>query len=470
MGFNPLDPSDWEDLGNTIGDTFNSAVDIIAGAGDTMIGTLADGAIKVFKSSAGVVSYAADLTKTSASDIKSWTESAAGDVGEFTVGAYQQAGGWAMAAWQTLRDLLMMSPPELGPVDPRARQAMVALLGLGIDDAVIKAWEEDAKRKGYTLAFDLRGKFAVPGVMAGAFGGVYVDKLGQWGFIGAVGVSTNASPSLNMQAIIDVYMIFGGRDAYSRKYLMPGIVLAIPLQTGGAIAAGGNVLLTETYDFKGFKLMCGMDAIKPNFPMVLPDFGPPQNNILAATLSVKSSAYDAACRVRQTPDQEAAILSTATAASLPFLRDPSRSYYVITDLSKRKCIEIVGASLENKAKVALDVKAEAPHHQFRFLPADQNGTSFYLQPVHAISGNKVLDITGKSKSKGAYVQQYHLVGSDNDNQKFRFTTTNNGSFCIIAKHSGLALDLEGNSSDVGTRLQQYPWHGKTNQRFRAVAV
>lgn len=469
MGFDPLDPQDWEDVGNTIGEEFNGAVDVIAGAGDVMVGTLASGAIKIFKSSSGAISYAADLTRTSVPRIRTWTEEAAGDVGEFTVGAYQQAGGWAVQVWRTLRGLLMMSPPELGPVDARARQAMVALLGMGIDDSVIKAWEEDAKRKGYTLAFDLRGKFAVPGVMAGAFGGVYVDKLGQWGFIGAVGVSTNASPSVNMQAVIDVYLIFGGRDDYARKYLMPGITLAIPLVTGGALTAGGNVLLTETYAFKGFKLMCGLDAITPSCPMVFPDFGPPQNNILAATLSVKSSAYDAACRVRQTPDAEATILSTATAASLPFLRDPNRSYCLISDLSKRKCIEVVGASLSDKATVALATKDGASNQQFRFLPAD-NANAFYIQPVHAMSSNKVFDITGKSKAKEAYVQQYHVVPSNNDNQMFRFTTNNNGSFCIIAKHSGLALDIKGASTEDGARLQQYSWHGKANQRFRAVLV
>jgi len=467
MGFNPLDPEDWEDLGQTIGDGFNSAVEVIAGAGDVMAGTIASGVVTIYKSSSGAISYATDFTKTSATSIKTWSEDAAGDVGEFTVGAYQQAGGWAIHAWQSLHKLLMMSPPELGPVDPSARQAMVALLGMGVDDSVIKAWEDDAKRKGYTLAFDLRGKFSVPGVTAGAFGGVYLDKQGQWGFIGAVGVSTNAAPSINMQAVVDVWMIFGGRDAYARKYFMPGITMTIPMVTGGAIAAGGNVLLNESYAFKGFKLMCGLEAITPKCAMILPDFGPPQNNILAATLSVKSSGYDAACRVRKTPEAEASIVSTATAASLPFLRDPTRSFYLISDMSKRKGLEVAGASLDDRAAVILATKDGGLNQQFRFLPADRD-SSYYIQPVHSSSGNRVFDITGKSKSKGAYVQQYHLVPSNNDNQMFRFTTNNNGSFCIIAKHSGLALDVEGASSADGAKLQQYPWHGKTNQRFRAV--
>lgn len=471
MGFDFLDPDDWRDLGETVGDGFNSAVDWIASTGSVVVGTLADGAVKIYKSSAGVVSYAADLTRTSTSSIQSWSAEAAGDVGEFTVGAYQQSKAWAHKVWEKLGALAPMSPPALGPEDPQAREALVALLGLGLDDGVVRAWERDARRKGYTMAIDLRGKFAVPGIQAGAFGGVYVDKQGKWGFLAGTGISTHVSPTISAQALVDVYMIFGSREAYSQKYLMPGLTLTIPTPTGAAVAAGGNALIASDLSFKGFRLLCGLELITPDRPVVVPDMGPPQSNILGATLSVKAPALDAACRAEKAPGQEPAILSTAAAASLPFLRDPSRSYKLLAHHSK-KCLEIAGGALVDKTSVVQRSYQGLPHQQFRFEPSADKDGSYVIRPVHALNAgaNKVFDIVGRSKKPEARLEIYQRMSTNNDNQEFRFTTNNDGSFCIIAKHSGLALDVQGASNSDGAQLQQFGWHGKPNQRFWAASV
>lgn len=41
---------------------------------------------------------------------------------------------------------------------------------------------------------------------------------------------------------------------------------------------------------------------------------------------------------------------------------------------------------------------------------------------------------------------------------------------FVARHSGIVLDAQGGSSENGTRIQQYDFHGAWNQRWRIVPV
>ncbi|MFL6447193.1 MAG: RICIN domain-containing protein [Bryobacteraceae bacterium] len=88
--------------------------------------------------------------------------------------------------------------------------------------------------------------------------------------------------------------------------------------------------------------------------------------------------------------------------------------------------------------------------------------------VNIVSKNsgKCLDVVGISMNAGAGVQQWSCWGGDN--QKFMFTPVS-GGFKVIAKHSGMGLDVAGGPSATfdGAALSQWPFWGGSNEIFQA---
>lgn len=76
-----------------------------------------------------------------------------------------------------------------------------------------------------------------------------------------------------------------------------------------------------------------------------------------------------------------------------------------------------------------------------------------------------VDIKGGvgSTENGVEVIQAPFYGTDN--QKFELEDRGDGSYSVIAKHSGRALDVIGISKSAGARLQQYDYLNGANQRF-----
>jgi hypothetical protein len=77
---------------------------------------------------------------------------------------------------------------------------------------------------------------------------------------------------------------------------------------------------------------------------------------------------------------------------------------------------------------------------------------------------QVLDVSGISQANGAAV---HLWGWwAGDNQKWQLTDQGDGTWQVMAKHSGQVLDVAGGSSETGALVIQWPWHGGANQRWQ----
>ena len=75
----------------------------------------------------------------------------------------------------------------------------------------------------------------------------------------------------------------------------------------------------------------------------------------------------------------------------------------------------------------------------------------------------VLDVTGASTGNGARVIQWGAHGGHN--QHFSMEPLGDGSFRFVAEHSGRVLDVENASTANGARIIQWDWHGGDNQRF-----
>lgn len=318
------------DVGGTVVTASNA---VVSGVG-TAVSEIAGGAVTAYNASWGGLDYAVDWSKTTTAATSSWVTSVAGDAADFSVDSYTTARTWCGDAWNTLRELMMGSPPRLGPPNPLARTCMGILLGAGLSDAVVAAWEKDARAKGYTMAFDLRATLSF-GAGATAVSGIYVDSTGAWGFFAEAGAGIGL-PLPDASIRVEVWMIFAGREAYAEKYLMPGLTLKIPLtpgsapgagvgdhetpQSGPTVDLGGNVLLSQNFSFRGFRVLHGLSLIKIEKATVSPGSGPMSTNLAAVRLSQEGPGFDAAVRVQKEPANEQAIVVTAMAGKV-MIRD-----------------------------------------------------------------------------------------------------------------------------------------------------
>jgi hypothetical protein len=74
----------------------------------------------------------------------------------------------------------------------------------------------------------------------------------------------------------------------------------------------------------------------------------------------------------------------------------------------------------------------------------------------------VLDVTGGSRDNGANVQQYPWNGGAN--QRWRGRGPNN-NFELVNVNSGKCLDVQGSGNVNNTNIIQYDCNGGSNQRW-----
>lgn len=75
-----------------------------------------------------------------------------------------------------------------------------------------------------------------------------------------------------------------------------------------------------------------------------------------------------------------------------------------------------------------------------------------------------IDIEGRSTDNGATALLW--TRTDATNQQFRFVDAGDGYFLIEARHSGQVLDVNAKSTANGADIIQWPSHGGTNQQWQ----
>ncbi|WP_438039291.1 RICIN domain-containing protein [Sorangium sp. So ce128] len=80
---------------------------------------------------------------------------------------------------------------------------------------------------------------------------------------------------------------------------------------------------------------------------------------------------------------------------------------------------------------------------------------------------KALDVSEWSVADGAGILQWPYGGGDN--QRWLFAYQGNGYYKITALHSGKALDVSSFSTEDGADVLQWPWHGGDNQLWQVAA-
>ncbi|MBC8083407.1 MAG: RICIN domain-containing protein [Hymenobacter sp.] len=99
------------------------------------------------------------------------------------------------------------------------------------------------------------------------------------------------------------------------------------------------------------------------------------------------------------------------------------------------------------------------------LPATLANGTYSIVARHS---GKALDVFNSSLVDGANVAQYPYGGTNN--QKWTVTNEGGGAYSIKAVHSGRALDVNGASTADGARVQQWYYGGGNNQKWRIESV
>lgn len=99
---------------------------------------------------------------------------------------------------------------------------------------------------------------------------------------------------------------------------------------------------------------------------------------------------------------------------------------------------------------------------FTITPVDRG---FWHRITPVIATGQSFDIASGSTSAGANLQTYTYWGAEF--QQFRFESAGSGQWRIIARHSGMCLDVLNSSTDNGANVRQYDClSGAANQSFK----
>jgi len=136
--------------------------------------------------------------------------------------------------------------------------------------------------------------------------------------------------------------------------------------------------------------------------------------------------------------------------------------YTISNVKNGKVIDVEGPSKEKGHKIHLWKDLEADNQKWipsHPLPhAHLNGKTTRLIAKHS---GMALDVSGVSKEDGAKIYQWEK--HDGDNQKFTFHKNGDWAYTISAKHSGKLVTAHG--TDKGSEITQEGKSGKEDQVF-----
>lgn len=101
----------------------------------------------------------------------------------------------------------------------------------------------------------------------------------------------------------------------------------------------------------------------------------------------------------------------------------------------------------------------------RFQVTHLGGGWHRISPV--IATGQALDVSGISTADGANIHTWQYLGGNN--QQWRFESSGNGYWKIIARHSGKCLDVSGISTADGANVHQWTCiSGAQNQAFQII--
>ena len=156
----------------------------------------------------------------------------------------------------------------------------------------------------------------------------------------------------------------------------------------------------------------------------------------------------------ETPPQGEAQMAGNVAQNLP-----DGDYLIMSSVGGNRLLDVSGGSRSNGAVVQTYSYNNTGAQKWR-VSHDENG---YLI-IKNIGSGKVLDVRGASVRNGAQIQQY----ASNNTMAQRWVTVKNadGTYTIVsAMNEKKAIDISGASTAVGAKVQLYDKNGSKAQKF-----
>ena len=135
-----------------------------------------------------------------------------------------------------------------------------------------------------------------------------------------------------------------------------------------------------------------------------------------------------------------------------------------------KVVEVKGNSSANDVSIQTGNYTGSANQKFKITPTGNNDNSFVIK-TGSSSYSKCITVSGASKDPKAKIIQYSYYNhgtDDNDHWYFEELPIFNGTYYVKNQKSGKYLDVQGNSTETGTKLIQYKYNGSTNQQFKIV--
>ena len=146
------------------------------------------------------------------------------------------------------------------------------------------------------------------------------------------------------------------------------------------------------------------------------------------------------------------------------VKDAGDGYFYIISKSNSLYMDVYGGVASNDVNIDTYTGHGGTSEKWKLIPAgEQSVADGKYQICTALDDSSVISISEASKDVCANALLY--ANENHRNQVFNFEYQGDGYYKIIARHSGMALDVYNSEQSSGANVEQYPWKNSDNQKW-----
>ena len=146
------------------------------------------------------------------------------------------------------------------------------------------------------------------------------------------------------------------------------------------------------------------------------------------------------------------------------VKDAGDGYFYIISKSNSLYMDVYGGVASNDVNIDTYTGHGGTSEKWKLIPAGEKSVADgKYQICTALDDSSVISISEASKDACANALLY--ANENHKNQVFNFEYQWDGYYKIIARHSGMALDVYNSEQSSGANVEQYPWKNSDNQKW-----
>ena len=146
------------------------------------------------------------------------------------------------------------------------------------------------------------------------------------------------------------------------------------------------------------------------------------------------------------------------------VKDAGDGYFYIISKSNSLYMDVYGGVASNDVNIDTYTGHGGISEKWKLIPAgEQSVADGKYQICTVLDDSSVISISEASKDACANALLY--ANENHKNQVFNFEYQGDGYYKIIARHSGMALDVYNSEQSSGANVEQYPWKNSDNQKW-----